>query len=199
MGIGQSRAQREAARRAGLPPVGMSGDSNVMSPPTQCFLSYAHADAQGFDSLLENLKPYARIHNINLWHDRGIHAGSYWDNKIRQEVARSQIFVLLTTNAFLGSEYVLKHELPAIMHRHKHDNALIVPVIYRMCAWRGFFGDYIQVVPLDDRSRLRPVRDWRDPHAAMARATDAISAAIQDWFGLPPPPSPFAASLGPNP
>ncbi len=170
-----------------------------MPPPTQCFLSYAHADAQGFDSLLENLTPYAHIHGIRLWHDRGITPGSDWDDRIRQEIARSQIFVLLTTNAFLGSEYVLKHELPAILDRHKKDNALVVPVIYRTCAWRGFFGDYIQVVPIDQRGQLRPVRDWSDRQAAMAKATDAISAAIQDWFGLPPPPSPFAAVLGANP
>lgn len=170
-----------------------------MAPPTQCFLSYAHADHRGFESLVVNLKPYAHMHGIHLWHDKGITAGSNWDAKIKTEIARSQIFVLLTTNAFLGSEYVFKHELRAIMDQHKNANALVVPVIYRECAWQGFFGSYIQAVPVNGEGRLRPVRDWADAETAMARATAAISTAILDWFGLPPPPSPFAASLGASP
>ena len=170
-----------------------------MAPPTQCFLSYAHDDHRGFDRLVANLKPYAHLHGIGLWHDKGVTAGSYWDAKIKDEIARSQIFILLTTNDFLGSEYVLKHELPAIIEQHKNANALVVPVIYRECAWRSFFGAYIQVVPLNGEGRLRPVRDRPDVESAMARATDAISIAIQDWFGLPPPQSPFAASLGAHP
>ena len=149
--------------------------------------------------MVANLKPYAHLHGVSIWHDKGIAAGSYWDAKIKAEIARSQIFVLLTTNDFLGSEYVLKHELPAIMEQHKNANALIVPVIYRECAWRGFFGSYIQVVPIDSKGKLSPVLDWPDAESAMARATDAISTAIQDWFGLPPPKSPFAASLGAPP
>lgn len=179
--------------------VRIRSDNTGMAPPTQCFLSYAHADVRGFDQLVANLKPYAFLHGIALWHDKGITAGSYWDDKIKQEIARSQIFILLTTNAFLGSEYVFKHELPAIMDQHKSANALVVPVIYRECAWRPFFGAYIQAVPVNDAGRLRPVHDWRDPETAMARATDAISAAILDWFGLAPPASPFASSLGKTP
>jgi hypothetical protein len=99
-----------------------------MVPPTQCFLSYAHHDHQGFDCLLVNLKPYAHLYGIKLWHDRGITAGSYWGAKIKAEIARSQIFVLLTSNDFLGSEYVLKHKFPAIIDRHQTANALVVPV-----------------------------------------------------------------------
>jgi hypothetical protein len=163
-----------------------------MVPPTQCFLSYAHHDHQGFDRLLANLKPYAHLYGIKLWHDRGITAGSYWDAKIKAEIARSQIFVLLTSNDFLGSEYVLKHELPAIIDQHKTANALVVPVIYRTCGWQGFFGNYIQCVPVTPRGRLRPVRQWPDWDEAMALATDAIASAIRDWFGLPSPPSPMA-------
>lgn len=163
-----------------------------MEPPTQCFLSYAHHDHEGFDRLLANLKPYVHLYGIRIWHDRGITAGSYWDARIQTEIARSQIFVLLTTNDFLGSEYVLKHELPAIIARHKAAQALVVPVIYRVCGWKGFFGDYIQAVPMTPTGRLLPVRKWRDWEEAMALATDAISGAIRDWFGLPTPPSPLA-------
>lgn len=170
-----------------------------MDPPKQCFLSYAHHDHQGFDRLLANLRPYAHLYGIKLWHDGGITAGSYWDAKIQVEIARSQIFVLLTTNDFLGSEYVLNHELPAILQQHRTANALVVPVIYRVCGWKGFFGNYIQAVPMTPEGQLLPVRKWPDEEEALALATDAISAAIQDWFALPPPPSPLAPVAGATP
>jgi hypothetical protein len=170
-----------------------------MTPPSQCFLSYAHADHDGFDRLVENLRPYMHLHKLQLWHDKGIHAGSHWDSKIEAEIAQSQVFVLLVTNAFLGSRYVLTRELPAIMRRHQTANALVVPVIYRASAWKQFFGHFIQVVPDDGKGRLRPVCEWRDRDAAMATATEAISVAITDWFGLPPPVSPFASALGKKP
>lgn len=180
----------------GLRGSGYLTETGGMDPPKQCFLSYAHHDHQGFDRLVANLRPYAHLHGIKLWHDRAISTGSYWDDEIQAEIGRSQIFVLLTTNDFLASEYVLKHELPAIIHQHKAAHALVVPVIYRVCGWRAFFGDYIQAVPITSSGQLMPVRKWRDWEEAMALATDAISTAIQDWFGLPPPPSPLAPARG---
>jgi hypothetical protein len=170
-----------------------------MDAPKQCFLSYAHHDHQGFDRLLANLRPYAHLHGIKLWHDRGITAGSAWDDKIKAEIARSQIFVLLTSNDFLGSDYVFHHELPAILERHRTANALVVPVIYRVCGWQRCFGDYIQVVPTNPQGKLLPVWKWRDREEAMAQATEAIAAAIQAWFGLPPPPPLLEAGRGAAP
>jgi hypothetical protein len=157
-----------------------------MPAPTQCFLSYAHHDHQGFDRLLAHLHHCAYLFGFRIWHDRRIRPGFYWNNLIRQEISKSQIFVLLTTNDFLGSDYILHHELPAIIQRHEMHRALILPVIYRQCGWLGFFGNYIQVMPTSEDGRLRPVRAWRDPERALATAVDAISKAIEEWFGVVP-------------
>ncbi len=163
-----------------------------MPPPDQCFVSYSHADRQGFDRLCVHLAPVAALLGFRLWHDTRINGGDYWNHRIEAEIARSQIFVLLTTPDFFASGYILNHELPAIIGRHSNAGALVLPVIYSQCGWRGFFGNYIQVIPTDDAGRLRPVRDWGKPETGMHRAAEAIQAAVQDWFAITPR-SPLAA------
>jgi hypothetical protein len=162
-----------------------------MAMPSQCFLSYAHHDHAGFDRLRIHLTPYAHLYGLKIWHDQRLIAGSYWNIRIQDEITRSQIFVLLTTNDFLSSDYILRHELPAILQRHRDAGALVLPVIYRECGWRGFFRDYIQVVPINDKGQMLTVRKWRDPEEALAVAAESISVAIGDWFGVVPR-SPFA-------
>ena len=169
-----------------------------MPKPEQCFLSYSHTDHAAFDRLRVHLTAMARLHGLRLWHDRRIGAGDYWNHRIQTEIERSQIFVLLTTADFFASDYIFLHEWPAIHARHTGNGALVLPVIYRPCGWRGFFGNYIQVVPTTDDGRLRPVADWPKPENGFARAAEAITSAVEDWFGIKGA-SPYAASGAPAP
>lgn len=153
---------------------------------TQCFVSYAHADHKGCERLLAHLRPVAHLFGFDLWHDQKLKGGDYWHPGIEAAIAGSQAFVLLTTNDLLGSDYVLRHELPRILDAHSDRGALVVPVIYRDCAWTAFFGKYIQAVPTTDAGRLRPIMDWPRPENGFSTASRAISAAISDWFGVPP-------------
>lgn len=164
----------------------------------QCFISYAHEDHEGFDRLLVHLKPVAHLLSLSIWHDKRLKPGDYWHTGIAAEIRRSQIFVMLTTNDFLGSDYILKHELPAIRDEHASSGALVVPVIYRDCAWSGFFGSYIQATPMDAKGRLRPVMDWPKPENGFAAVSKAFQAAVVDWFGVAPR-SPFASLPVPTP
>jgi hypothetical protein len=157
-----------------------------MAGPGQCFISYSHRDYASFERLLTHLKPVAHLYGFNLWHDRRINAGNYWNATIQTEIAKSEIFIPLITNDFFASDYIIAHELPAMLDRHKHANALLVPVIYRESCWRSFFGDYIEVVPKNSKHNLVPVFKWPDREEGFAVAVNAISASIEDWFGVKP-------------
>jgi len=161
-------------------------EADPVTAPNQCFVSYAHHDHDGFCRLHENLKHCAFLFGLKIWHDRRIKAGFHWNATIQEEIEKSQVFVLLTTNDFLGSDYILRHEIPSICNRYKNHNALVLPVIYKECGWRGFFGAYIQAVPTTKKGELLPVRQWPDKEEALAVAVNAISAAISDWFGIEP-------------
>ena len=132
-----------------------------MERPGQCFLSYSHHDHDGFERLLAHVKPLESLYGFTIFHDRRLTAGSHWNDRIKAEVEKSNIYVALVTTDFLASDYILQHELPAMLHRYGARKALFVPVIYRDCGWEGFFGDYIQATPLDAKYRLLPVCDFR--------------------------------------
>lgn len=179
--------------KAGHPaPPGRPAGATAPNPPSQCFVSYAHHDKPGFDRLLVHLTPLTALYGFRIWHDQRINPGFYWNDEILGHLRQSQIFVLLTTNDFLASDYILRYELPAIIEQHKQNDALVLPVIYRECAWHGFFGGYIQAVP-SQNGRLRPVHDWKDREKALAISTNAISDSIREWFGVTPT-SPFAGA-----
>ncbi len=158
-----------------------------MSPPTHCFVSYSHADHDGFERLCAHLAAVAlAFNNMKLLHDRRIRAGDYWNARIQADIAQSQVYVLLVSADFFNSGYIIQHEWPAIHARHRKDGALVLPVIYRPCFWRVFFGSHIQVVPVTADGRLRPVKGWPRVDSGFATAADAIARAIEDHFRLPP-------------
>jgi hypothetical protein len=157
-----------------------------MPGPRQCFISYSHCDYASFERLLTHLKPVAHLYGFKLFHDRRIKPGSYWTTTINAEIKQSDIFIPLITNDFFASDYIMQHELPAILERHKDDNALLIPVVYRESCWRNFFGDYIEVVPKNAKHNLVLIFKWPDREEGFAVAANAISSAIEDWFGVNP-------------
>jgi hypothetical protein len=157
-----------------------------MARPGQCFISYSHHDHGHFEKLLVHLKAVSNLYGFPLWHDHRINAGNYWDAKIQSEIAKSDIFVCLTTNAFFSSGYIFNSELPAIIDRHNNSNALVLPVVFEECIWRAYFGDYIQLAPKDAKQELVPVSAWKNKNEALGIAANAIGASIADWFGVSP-------------
>jgi len=164
----------------------------------QGFISYAHYDYKAFTRAAKHISHVARAFKIDMWSDTRIKAGNYWSPKIQAEIAKSDLFVLLVTNDFLGSDYIFDRELPAIIDQHKNRGALLVPIILRPCGWKLFFGDYIQAVPGDGAGGIRPALDWPKPENGLAAAADAFGQAVADWFGLVPA-TPFDALKGKTP
>jgi hypothetical protein len=157
-----------------------------MARPKQCFISYAHHDHEHFEKLLVGIKAVANIYGFEVWFDRRIHAGHYWNAKIQTEIENSQIFVCLTTNAFFASSYIFNDELPAIKHQHEVNQALVLPIIFEECIWVQFFGNYIELAPKTAKHNLLPVDKWKNQAEALGLATKAFAAAIEDWFGIKP-------------
>src|SRR5579863_4517182 len=159
-----------------------------MARPTQCFISYSHRDYAPCDRLLVHLKAVANRYGFPLWcdHER-LRPGFQFNTKIAEAIDKSDIFIPLVTNDFFASDYILQHEGPAMLDRRKqHPNDILIsPVIYQESCWRLYFGDYIQVAPMDHRRRVRPVARWRDREQGFAQAANEIADAIADWFGPP--------------
>ena len=82
------------------------------------FVSYSHKDKEWKDRLCQMLSPFLRDGDIELqlWVDDGdIQTGDRWHEKIQSALKAAGVAVVLVSASFLGSEYVMKYELPEII------------------------------------------------------------------------------------
>ncbi len=75
------------------------------------FISYAHKDEQWKDDLVVNLASLQKRGLISAWNDREIEAG-LWDSQIEEAMENADIFMLLVTQHFLASPYIVLERKP---------------------------------------------------------------------------------------
>lgn len=98
------------------------------------FVSYSHEDSkylEGPGSLLGFLKGL-ESEGVEFWHDRRIGAGELWDETIKREIARSNLALVLVSQAFLHSDYCRNKEIPKFLEQRLP----IIAVILSACQWQ---------------------------------------------------------------
>src|SRR5437660_2798829 len=95
--------------------------SEAKGRSVRVFLSYAAADRTYARHLQEILSPFA---NFRVFTTDALSAGEDWTPKLREEIARSDVFVVLLSPASVRSDWVLQ-ELGAAWGLNKP----IVPVL----------------------------------------------------------------------
>jgi TIR domain len=75
------------------------------------FVSYSHENATWSKRLLPVLRVKANVDTLQPWHDTEIKAGDLWDEEIRVELERMDIFLWLVSYQFLASDYIQNVEL----------------------------------------------------------------------------------------
>lgn len=151
-------------------------------PAMNGFISYAHDDYGVFGRFKTHLRGVERAFDVRFWSDDRMNAGYHWDAAIRREIDAADVFVLLVSPAFIGSDYIYDKEIPAI--RKKSVSALVLPVVLKRCFWPLVCGE-LQAAPTD-RGHLKPIADWRPQANGFDRARQQIADAIQTYYGLPP-------------
>jgi len=147
------------------------------------FVSYAHDDVPVCVRLLTQLKAVELKYGISLWHDKRLKAGHHWNQEIEEAIGRAEVFILLVSQEFIGSDYIFGTELPAIKRRLRACKGKAISVV-RACDWEFACGP-TQAVPSFER-RLRPIEDWKPQNKGYDTARSEIDAAIADHFGLRP-------------
>ena len=99
------------------------------------FISYSHR-GNGLawkDRLLTQLTVFEKHHVLDVWHDDETQLGEDWHARINAAMKGARLAVLLLTDEFLKSPFVLQHELPELQRRHKEEGLIVAPILCEKC------------------------------------------------------------------
>ncbi|MEL6944622.1 MAG: toll/interleukin-1 receptor domain-containing protein, partial [Bacteroidota bacterium] len=106
-----------------------------MADPINIFIAYSHKDENYLNELRAQLRILERQGIVHIWHDGKIIAGQKWDAVIEDQLAKSDIFLMLLSADFINSDYAYGKEMTQALKRHERGEATIIPIIARDCAW----------------------------------------------------------------
>ena len=144
-----------------------------------------------------SLIPYGYV---EVWHDGDILPGEDWEKKIEENIAASDLFLVLLSIHSLTSQFIQKKELATALQRKSR----IVPIMVRSCHWElhpAFKG--LQGLP----HNMKPVASHPDSDEAWTDVVKKLQELVESIRkekaqpapapSVPPPPVPPAPSVPP--
>ena len=133
--------------------------------PTRIFISYSHENEiwlkEWVDPVLQTANSRCllrlwqrtfRKRNVEFWFDReqdtGLRGGDRWRERILEEIDRADVAVLLVTQQFVISPFIMDVELPRILTRHRKGEMEVLPLLVQPTRLKDLpTGDFLQWAP----------------------------------------------------
>ena len=143
-------------------------------PVIRYFVSYSHKDSVLKNEFLDRLRERLDIANSYCfvqWEDEDILPGERWHQQILAAIDHCQFGLLLVSPAFLGSEYIKKHELPAFVASNLNDPEpkRVIPVALRR-------------IPLDDSIDRKGLENLQIFHDKAGKTFQERTGRLRDEF-----------------
>ncbi|MEM6966137.1 MAG: toll/interleukin-1 receptor domain-containing protein [Bacteroidota bacterium] len=138
------------------------------------FLSYSHRDEDFKDELKKHLIPLVRMQEIEIWDDRDIQAGDYWDDEINNALESADIVLLLISTDFIASTYCYEKELERSMERVKEGTCRVIPVIIRTCKWERLPLGKLQALPKNGKA----ISEWANRDVAYTYVAQKVYEVV---------------------
>jgi formylglycine-generating enzyme required for sulfatase activity len=165
----------------------------------QLFISYSHADRDWVERLQKMIKPLVRSEALRLWDDSKIPPGAKWKAEIEKALASAKVALLLVSDDFLASEFVINKELPPLLRAAEHEGLCILWVCLGPCFYEATpIHDYQAVLPPEEPlEALSPVQQKAALKSIAVAIRDALSSEVAA-AQVPPTPVP-PAQVPPRP
>ena len=158
---------------------------------TKIFISYSHKDQGWKDKLLLHLRVLERRDLVEIWDASALQTGTDWSNDIPKAIRHADVAILLISDDFLASDFVVEKELPALFERHQQNRIVVLPILISPSLW--------SVVPqlarfqfLNDPSKPLAVLSEHESDVALASIGQKIITVVEglseqgvDWVPEP--------------
>jgi hypothetical protein len=125
------------------------------------FVSYSHADEKWRKRFETISKPLARSEEIQFWSDRNIGAGQ-WETQIEKAMADAIAAVLLVSDNFLASDYIINKELPYLMRAYDKRGLMIFWALLEPCDYKRFTEiTRFQAMSTGNLEPMSKMTDWQ--------------------------------------
>jgi formylglycine-generating enzyme required for sulfatase activity len=158
------------------------------------FISYSHADRAWVERLKRMMAPLLRgDQELRLWDDSRIAAGTEWRPAIAMALAETRVALLLVSDHFLASNFVMGEEMPKLLAAARADGVPVLWVSLSPCfVEETEIHRYQAVLPLD-----RHLEEMEE--VEVKKALKTIGQAIRKALQAPGPAGPRGSSAdGPS-
>jgi len=130
---------------------------------------------------------------LKLWDDSQIEPGAKWRQAIETALQQAQVALLLVSDAFLASEFVMNEEVPRLLAAAEAEGVRILWVSLSPCLVEHTpIHEYQAVLPLDHY-----LEELSGPQ--QQRALKTIAETVRDALGAPLPSAARAPAPDPEP
>ncbi len=131
----------------------MSNDVYASTPTkgsavrVRIFYSYSTADQTHQEALEKHLAILRQTGSIEEWHKRKISVGEHRDRRIKKELVKADIILLLLTPDFIASEYCYSTEMKFAIKAYEEGLAIVIPLLIRASSWQETPLAELQALP----------------------------------------------------
>lgn len=155
-----------------------------MSKIFKVFVSYAHEDASYKDELLKHCALFIENEKIEIWTDDQIRAGNKFNDKIKENIEKCDISILLLSSTYWSKEYINDRELPLILEHEENRKIIVIPILINGIKKIKYSKLKDRTLIPIETNKLKAIDDFENKEKAWDIIFDEIDKNLEEYEKL---------------